>query len=64
MDIRAYLMAGIDSKFFYDRYDDYLHIGANAVVLFDNSGTLLTGWFKKTRIDPAPGDGSGAPLPF
>jgi hypothetical protein len=39
------LVAGIDSKFFYDRYDDYLNIDANAVVLFDNSGTVLTGWF-------------------
>ena len=39
------LVAGIDSKFFYDRYDNYLNIDANAIVLFDNKGIVLTGWF-------------------
>nr|NJM02917.1 hypothetical protein [Desulfobacula sp.] len=39
------LVAGIDSKFFYDRYDDYLNIDADAVVLFDSKGIVLTGWF-------------------
>jgi type II secretory pathway pseudopilin PulG len=38
-------VAGIDSKFFYDRYDNYLNIDANAIVLFDNKGIVLTGWF-------------------
>ena len=48
------LSAGIDSKFFYDRYDDYLNIDANAVVLFDNSGAVLTGWFNppESRENP------------
>lgn len=44
-DFIGVLVAEIDSKFFYDRYDHYLNIDANAIFLFDNSGTVLTGWF-------------------
>src|SRR3989339_829219 len=44
-DFIGVLVAGIDSKFFYDRYDNYLNIDANAIVLFDNRGVVLTGWF-------------------
>ncbi len=44
-DFLGVVVAIIDAGYFYDRYDDYLNVDANAIVLFDNSGTVLTGWF-------------------
>lgn len=53
------LVAGIDSKFFYDRYDNYLNIDANAIVLFDNRDIVLTGWFNPPEFR---GNPIGSPI--
>jgi hypothetical protein len=53
-DFIGVLVAGIDSKFFYDRYDHYLNIDANAIVLFDNKGIVLTGWFNPSELRDNP----------
>ena len=44
-DFLGVVVAIIDAGYFYDRYNDYLNVDANAIVLFDNSGAVLTGWF-------------------
>ncbi|SLM28026.1 membrane hypothetical protein [Desulfamplus magnetovallimortis] len=39
------IVAIIDSAFFYERYDSYLTIDADMIVLFDNKEKILSGWF-------------------
>lgn len=58
-DFIGVLVAEIDSKFFYDRYDNYLNIDANAIVLFDNRGVVLTGWFNPPEFR---GNPIGSPI--
>ena len=58
------LVAVIDAAFFYDRYNDYLNIDADAILLFDNDGRVLSNWYESTvfrmvavgaNIDALPG---------
>lgn len=39
------LMALIDPMFFYDRYQRYLNLDVDALLLLDAHGTMLAGWF-------------------
>ena len=51
------LAAEIDTNFFYDRYNDYLNIDADTVVLFDSSGIILASWAGTPFFSKAaPGD--------
>jgi len=51
------LAAAIDAGFFYDRYNDYLDIDADAVMLFDSSGKILAAWADTSELlKAAPGD--------
>ena len=46
-DFMGVVVAIIDAGYFYGRYDDYLNVDANAIVLFDNSGNVLAEWFNQ-----------------
>jgi len=51
------LTAAIDAGFFYDRYNGYLDINADAVMLFNSSGKILAAWAATPVFSAAsPGD--------
>jgi signal transduction histidine kinase/DNA-binding response OmpR family regulator len=43
---RGVLLALIDPLFFYERYEKYFSIDADAIVLFDLQGRVIAGWFE------------------
>ena len=40
------LIALIDPMFFYERYQSYLNLDVDALLLLDARGTVLAGWFE------------------
>ncbi len=44
------LTAIIDTGFFYNRYEDDLHLNAGGLALFDSQGRLMAGWFNHPDI--------------
>ncbi len=63
-DFIGVVAAVIDARFFYNHFDDYLSVDANAIVLFDNNGKLLSGWFNHSDFNEDSSNSSVHTLPY